>query len=91
MAAAIAAHLGGAVALGLDQQAMVGADGFFDSSSGPLTAPSNPGAASTYANYSAMLSGSVDGRYAENEAAVGLLVGMDTFVDGAAIYRIQQF
>ena len=33
MAAAIAAHLGGAVALGLDQQAMVGADGFFDSSS----------------------------------------------------------
>ena len=34
-----------------------------------------------------MLSGSVDGRYAENEAAVGLLVGMDTFVDGAAIYR----
>ena len=87
MAAAIAAHLGGAVALGLDQQAMVGADGFFDSSSGPLTAPSNPGAASTYANYSAMLSGSVDGRYAENEAAVGLLVGMDTFVDGAAIYR----
>ena len=87
MAAAIAAHLGGAVALGLDQQAMVGADGFFDSSSGPLTAPSNPGAASTYANYSAMLSSSVDGRYAENEAAVGLLVGMDTFVDGAAIYR----
>ena len=87
MAAAIAAHLGGAVALGLDQQAMVGADGFFDTSSGPLTAPSNPGAASTYANYSAMLSGSVDGRYAENEAAVGLLVGMDTFVDGAAIYR----
>ena len=52
-----------------------------------MTAPSNPGAASTYANYSAMLSGSVDGRYAENESAVGLLVGMDTFVDGAAIYR----
>ena len=35
MAAAIAAHLGGAVALGLDQQALVGADGFFDTSSGP--------------------------------------------------------
>ena len=87
MAEAIAAHLGGAVALGLDQQALVGADGFFDTSSGPLTAPSNPGAASTYANYSQMLSSSVDGRMASVEAEVGLLIGMDTFVDGAAIYR----
>ena len=89
MAEAIAAHLGGAVALGLDQQALVGDDGFFDTS-GPLTAPSNPGAASTYANYSQMLSGSVDGRFASVEAEVGLLVGMETFVDGAAIYRSGQ-
>ena len=34
-----------------------------------------------------MLTGAVDGRYAENEAAVGLLVHPDTFTDGAALYR----
>ena len=52
-----------------------------------MTAPSNPSAASTYANYSQMLSSSVDGAYASVEAEVGLLIGMETFVDGAAIYR----
>lgn len=87
MAAAIAQHLAGAVAAGYDQQALLGDDGFFDGTSGPLTEPPAPGAASTYANYSAMISGSVDGRYAPSEAQVGLLVGMDTFNDGALLYR----
>ena len=87
MAAAIAQHLSGAVAAGFDQQALLGDEGFFDSTSGPLTAPNDPGAATTQAQYDAFLTGSVDGRYAENEAAVGLLVHPDTFVDGAALYR----
>ena len=66
MAEAIAAHLAGAVATGLDQQALVGDEGFFDSSSGPLTEPNAPGAASTYANYTAMFDGGIDGRYASS-------------------------
>ena len=87
MAQAIAQHLAGAVAAGFDQQALLGDEGFFDSSSGPLTEPSAPGSATTAAQYSEMLTGSVDGRYSENESSVGLLIHPDTFTDGAAIYR----
>lgn len=86
MSQAIARHLSEAVAAGLDQQALLGDDGFFDASSGPLTEPNSPGSATTQAQYDAMLTGSVDGRYAENEAAVGLLIHPDTFTDGAALY-----
>ena len=42
MAAAIAQHLAGAVGAGYDQQALVGDDGFFDGTSGPLTEPDRP-------------------------------------------------
>ena len=55
MAQAIAQHLAGAVAAGFDQQALLGDEGFFDSSSGPLTEPSAPGSATTAAQYSEML------------------------------------
>ena len=90
MAQAIAQHLAGAGAAGFDDMALVGDDGFFDTSNGPLTAPNDSGNATTQAQYDAMLTGSVDGRYAESEAAVGLLVHPDTFTDGAAIYRSNQ-
>ena len=87
MAAAIAAHLGGAVGAGLDQQALVGDEGFFDASSGPLSEPNAPGSATTYLEYANMLTGSIDGRYASTPAEVGMLVGQTTYVDGAALYR----
>ena len=87
MAAAIAAHLGGAVGAGLDQQALVGDDGFFDSSSGPLTEPTAPGSATTWAQYAAMLTGGLDGRYSSTPGEVGMLIGQTTYVDGAALYR----
>ena len=87
MSAAIAQHLAGAVAAGLDDQALVGDEGFFDASSGPLTDPTAPGSASTYANYADMLNGGIDGRYASAPAEVGVLVGQATYTDGAALYR----
>ena len=87
LGAALAVHLAAAVMLGYDAQALGGDDGFFDTSAGPLTAPNNPGAATTAAQYLAMLSGGVDGRYALTPAQVGLLMHPDAYTDGAAIYR----
>ena len=71
MAEAIAMHLAGAVAAGFDQQALLGDEGFFDTSSGPLTEPGAPGSATTQAQYDAMLTGSVARRY-PNTASSGL-------------------
>ena len=90
MAAAIATHLAGAVAAGFDQQALLGDEGFFDTSSGPLTAQANPGSSSTWANYADMLGESVDGQYSTTPAEVGLLVAPDTYADGAVLYRTSQ-
>ena len=90
MAQAIAQHLASAVAAGFDQQALLGDEGFFDTSSGPLTAQTDPGSASTWANYADMLGESVDGRFASTPAEVGLLVGQATYADGAVLYRTTQ-
>ena len=90
MAEAIAQHLAGAVAAGFDQQALLGDEGFFDTTSGPLTAQTNPGSASTWANYADMLGESVDGRFASTPAEVGLLVGQATYADAAVLYRNTQ-
>ena len=90
MAEAIAMHLAGAVAAGFDQQALVGDEGFFDTSSGPLTAQTDPGSSSTWANYADMLGESVDGRFASTPAEIGLLMGQDTYADGSVLYRTNQ-
>ena len=87
MSAAIAAHLAGAVGAGLDQQALVGDEGFFDATRGPLTDPTAPGSATTYAQYGTMFTGSIDGRYASTPAEVGMLIGQATYADGAELYR----
>ena len=80
----------GAVGAGLDQQALVGNNGFFDTSSGPLTAPGDPGSATAYAGYASMLTDAIDGRYASTPAEVGMLIHPDTYGNGAALYRNNQ-
>ena len=83
----VTAHLRAAVIAGLDAQALSDNDGFFDASSGPLTAQTDPGSATTWAEYSAMLTGGVDGRHAVSPADVTLLINSATFVDGDALFR----
>ena len=82
---ALAAHLAGLVAQGLDTQALTDDNGFFDTTSGPLTAPNDPAAATTYAQALAMLTAGVDGRRSANLANAGLIIGSDTFTDFMAI------
>lgn len=85
LGAAVAAHLAGAVAKGYDDQAL--AAFFLDAN---LTEPVDPGAASTYANYASGLHAGVDGRYAASTAAVKMLIGEETYIDAAEIYRVAQ-
>ena len=87
MSAMVTSHLRAAVIAGLDAQALSDDDGFFDASSGPLTPQTDPGAATTWAEYSAMLTGGVDGRHAVSPADVTLLINSATFVDGDALFR----
>ena len=90
MGAAVAAHLRGAVVKGLDAMALEDNNGFFDITAGPLTPQNDPGSATTIAQYLAMLSDGVDGRHARGPADVGLIVGKQTYTDGAALYRTNQ-
>ena len=87
MSAMVTAHLRAAVIAGLDAQALSDDDGFFDESSGPLTPQQDPGSATTWAEYSAMLTGGVDGRHAVSPAAVTLIMNGKTFTDGDALFR----
>ena len=82
---ALAAHLAESVAFGMDTQALIDDNGFFDSSSGPLTEPNAPGAATSYAQALAMLTAGVDGARAANLANAGLLIGQETFADFMAL------
>ena len=89
---ALAAHLAGAVAAGMDTQALSDTGGFFDTvaASRPLTTPSNPGSATTYAQWQAILAKVVDGRHAANLAGGGLLLHPDAFEDAEELYRGNQ-
>ena len=87
MSQMVTAHLRAAVIAGLDAQALSDDDGFFDTSSGPLTPQPDPGSATTWAEYSAFLTGGVDGRHAVSPADVTLLMNGATFVDGDALFR----
>lgn len=89
LGAAVAAHMAGAVAAGLDAQALSDTGGFFDAvaASQPLTPAGDPGSATTYTQWAAILGSGVDGRYAPDLAAVGLLVHPDAFNDAEELYR----
>ena len=86
---ALAVHLAGAIAAGLDTQALSDTSGFFDATvaTQPLTPASNPAAATTYEQWQAILAKVVDGRHAANLAGGGLLIHPDAFEDAEAIYR----
>ena len=86
---ALAAHLAGAVAAGMDTQALSDTGGFFDTvaASRPLTPPSDPGSATGYAAWQAILAKVVDGRHAANLAGGGLLIHPDAFEDAEELYR----
>ena len=84
---ALASHLAEAVAAGMDTQALSDNNGFFDATSGPLTAPNDPGAASTYDQWAAILAKVVDGRHAGSMAEGGLLLHPDAFADAEKLYR----
>ena len=84
---AVARHLGGAVAAGLDAQALNDNNGFFDATNGPLTSPNNPGTATTWAQYAAMVGAGLDGRHALTPADVTLIGNDDVFTDADALYR----
>ena len=88
LGAAVARHLAGAVVAGLAARAVSDEGGFFDATNGPLgTAPTDPGAASTFALYMSMFAGAVDGRHAPTQADVTMIVGSSTFADAAVLYR----
>ena len=86
--AALAVHLAGAVAAGLDQQALLGNNGFFDTSSGPLTEPTNPGSASGYTAWAAVLASVIDGRRSGTMAEGALLMHADGFASADTKFRI---
>ena len=86
---ALALHLAGTIAAGMDTQALSDTRGFFDAvaASRPLTPPSDPGTATTYPEWGAILGKVVDGRHAANLAGGGLLIHPDAFSDAEEIYR----
>ena len=84
---AVAAHLADAVAAGLDLQALLDNNGFLDETSSPLTPPADPGSATTWAEYSKMLTDGIDGKFAMTYADVRLILGQETFSDADIIYR----
>ena len=79
--AALATHLAGLVAAGMDAQALSDDNGFFDSTSGPLTIPNNPAAATTYAQWAAILAMTVDGRRSATPAEGGIIMHPDGYND----------
>ena len=86
---ALAAHLAGAVAAGMDTQALSDDGGFFDTTAAtrPLTPASNPGSGTTYAQWAGILAKVVDGRHSPNLAGGGLLLHPDAFEDAEELYR----
>ena len=54
---------------------------------GGLTAPSNPTAESTWADYKSGISALVDGRYADSEADVSVVFGSATWAKMRTVYR----
>ncbi len=84
MEAALREDLSGAIAQEIDKEILAGdgigqhVSGFFDISSGPLTAPSDPSAESGRPDYIAAIAGSVDGKYALENGDVKLLIGSGT-------------
>ena len=86
---ALAVHLAGAIAAGMDAQALSDAGGFFDPTTAtrPLTPATDPAAATTYAQWQAILAKVVDGRHAANLAGGGLILHPDAFEDAEELYR----
>ena len=84
MEGALRDDLSGAISQQMDAEILAGdgtgqhVSGFFDASSGPLTAPSDPTAESGRPDYINAISGSVDGRYALENSDVKLLIGAAT-------------
>ena len=88
LGAAISQHLAAAVVRGMDTQALIDNNGFFDATNGPLTAPGDPGSATTYAQALAMLTAGVDGDRAADLSQAGLIIGSETFADFMALSGI---
>ena len=86
---ALAQHLAGAVAAGMDTQALSDPGGFFDTvvATRPLTPAGDPGAATTYVQWSEILAKVVDGRHSPNLSQGGLLIHPDAFEDAEELYR----
>ena len=84
---AVARHLRNAVVAGLDVMALSDDNGFFDTSSGPLTPETDPGSATTWAQAVKWLSDGVDGRWAASAADVTVIMNNTTYADIDALYR----
>ena len=84
MEAALRDDLSAAIAQEMDKEILSGdgtgqhVSGFFDTTSGPLTAPTDPSAEAGVSDYISAVAGSVDGRYALENGDVKLLIGADT-------------
>ena len=83
----MAIHLAGLVAQGMDAQALSDDNGFFDTTSGPLSIPNDPGSATTYTEWAAILAMTVDGRRSSTPAEGGILMHPDAFNDADVLYR----
>ena len=85
---ALAIHLAGLVAQGMDAQALHDDNGFFDSTNGPISIQSDPGAATTYAQWAEILAMTVDGRRSSTPAEGGILMHPDAYNDADVLYRL---
>ena len=84
---ALGVHLAGLVAAGMDQQALLDDNGFFDTSNRPLTIPVDPGSATTYVQWAAILAQTVDGRRSSTPGEGGIIMHPDGFNDADVLYR----
>lgn len=84
MESALREDLSASLASAIDKAILTGdgtapnVSGFFDSSSGSLTVPSNPSAVASYENYLASIGDQIDGQYANGAGAVRVLIGAQT-------------
>ena len=85
MADALRQSLRSALSDKLDQYIL--ADSTVGLLGGGITAPGNPGSASTWADYKAGIAGLVDGRYADAESDVSVVFGSATWAKMRAAYR----
>lgn len=86
---ALRTDLAGAMTEAADKQVIAG-DGTAPNVSGfvhALTAPDDPSAVATFADYASARAALVDGRYAQSEDDAKVLVGANTYAHAAAIYQ----